>query len=1474
MFGESDLFDDDAEELENAFGPPIQSQSQFSQIQEIAVIGSQTRKGILEEDNDIDELVDEHEFRQGLARLRQSQATQGLKRSTMNPALGEPSANQSSCDKALFEIGVERRVNENNEQFFFIRGQNMTHKKLVRYIDQIAKEQPEKVDQFVATIKSAITHDEDLFKLFVADTVSSFGEEDTLLRALILAKSTQVPFFLLVIEKLRQFADEEISNKKQQLLAQAEKANNMASVCIAQIRYIKIVYDCKALFNCIFECPLETWSTDLRTKFLEAIPECFPDLVVQQDCLLNLSDLLVKGFEQDSLISRKALLYAMRMTPATSRVRQGMRLQLLKEATSMGPEITCEIILLCLEWAQIDDNGMVKYLTQIRENISFEDVLQGTCDSLSEKSAAALMSECLLSVTKILNMSTKGVKSAIKFLSLSGDIAVAGTQDDEEDGTQKGQKKFNMFDIMLTLALMNALGVDSGVMAPIKTQISTHPDSFRRTLDDLLALDSICVAFQPAMMKIAKQLLKTSDRTMHQFAGVFYERLLATIPSGPSRDELIKEMVALIISGNDAVSNTLLTSLRKYFLVSGSMLALHLPILMDIIKHIERMNTANVRLAFELLVRISFLKEREEGDWKNEVTPILERYFGAASMKEKFWGILGLLVHVEVYLSSSTEMAMNVREKVVCDRLQVAQMRTEQFPIMRAEFYRNLAALFRENKSFVEATYMMTWTNNFLTTFKRRFFSGQRKAGSASCLERSEYVSEKGLWINTQDILKADRAVEFVPAIELAIELCRYQHQYRKTGAPAERLMFLLEANLSFELKDDDVQRAECCDQLVLGIQYLRTILNMFSKSTKSEDIALLVKNRFALMFDCERELLRNMKKLDKYRLPKTIRSGEYSDVLVMLSNKGPSSNRKAGSDVKARAAKRKKPQEEGEVENESTREGSEQRQSESREVTPHESKSQLSTSQCRRIVGPEAFQERYLRPLEITTILDLVQLIGSVKEHTLYLLKMFRRTLNCLLPLKDTKRPSWLGPSKDEHEAPQFQEVPDSSAAWKLIHRFVKPLADAMNVSVEYLRQKEDESIGASDHYDEMADTLMFCLEMLKEIFSRKDVAMTKRQKHNEECERRRDRLMARTLSVLSRSASEDDTQSSQECQLVAYFLKLTTHVPNIKIACAIVELLSCFPHRSESQSTAIASFAWRCMLREWTDREGHPLKGVTVAKHLASLLEHSLAARPEPERLPAMFSFIAKHLVSMIPDRERPSYKSTVLKSAPKDVVFEQSLDDDSVGVAFTKSMFPSYYKVIFKMLNDTLVSKSMAYEGVPQLLEHWETAVHVFSSLALFIRVRSLRSTTMLTSALRDGCRFLTVLTQPSGTFLKLFERNDRLAQILDNVQVMLKEIQIGDRALQSIGVDAKEQQNITLLKLVPELRAQHEMFIRCMHSVFQGAGCGEAFSIGLLRSRNMDGDEIVDEGDPLDETPPVTEASGLEETMEVDFELDEE
>lgn len=61
-----------------------------------------------------------------------------------------------------------------------------------------------------------------------------------------------------------------------------DRNDHMALACIAQFRYLDVVYNSRQFFNSIFECDLEGWRCTPRDSLIQSLPEIIPVVTVQQ----------------------------------------------------------------------------------------------------------------------------------------------------------------------------------------------------------------------------------------------------------------------------------------------------------------------------------------------------------------------------------------------------------------------------------------------------------------------------------------------------------------------------------------------------------------------------------------------------------------------------------------------------------------------------------------------------------------------------------------------------------------------------------------------------------------------------------------------------------------------------------------------------------------------------------------------------------------------------------------------------------------------------------------------------------------------------------------------------------------------------------------------------------------------------------------------------------------------------------------
>ncbi|KAI6660998.1 Fanconi anemia group D2 protein isoform X2 [Oopsacas minuta] len=176
--------------------------------------------------------------------------------------------------------------------------------------------------------------------------------------------------------------------------------------------------------------------------------------------------------------------------------------------------------------------------------------------------------------------------------------------------------------------------------------------------------------------------------------------------------------------------------------------------------------------------------------------------------------------------------------------------------------------------------------------------------------------------------------------------------------------------------------------------------------------------------------------------------------------------------------------------------------------------------------------------------------------------------------------------------------------------------------------------------------------------------------------------------------------------------------------------------------------------------------------------------------------------------------------------------------------------YYKVIFselvydlKTLQDPPFQPSDSMELHLQRLFKLEISVRLFSILVNI--VKSFDNRLFLSTVLRCSRFYI-------DTFLKLgmplldFVFREKNSEVTS----LLKTLQHGTRCLQHYCTHSKNLKDISLTRYVPPLRKSLEMFVFRVKAMLGVNNCTDAFTIGNLKNKNLQGDVI--ESQSLDES----------------------
>ncbi|XP_006818892.2 Fanconi anemia group D2 protein-like [Saccoglossus kowalevskii] len=138
--------------------------------------------------------------------------------------------------------------------------------------------------------------------------------------------------------------------------------------------------------------------------------------------------------------------------------------------------------------------------------------------------------------------------------------------------------------------------------------------------------------------------------------------------------------------------------------------------------------------------------------------------------------------------------------------------------------------------------------------------------------------------------------------------------------------------------------------------------------------------------------------------------------------------------------------------------------------------------------------------------------------------------------------------------------------------------------------------------------------------------------------------------------------------------------------------------------------------------------------------------------------------------------------------------------------------------------------------QRLIRWNVAIRLLHVLVNLLKIFDARIN--LTSILKYGRMFVEVFLRQGMPMLDSIFRHHR-----EDVQGLLKNLQQSTRALQHLCSHTKVLKDVSLTNHVPALKKCLESFVYRVKHMLTIHKCHEAFWLGNLKNRNLQGEEIL-------------------------------
>ncbi|CAG9529984.1 unnamed protein product [Cercopithifilaria johnstoni] len=1415
---------------------------------------SSTKDDSLENDYPI---IDEREFRRALDRCyTQSQNGNVCKLNFSKiPA-------RNTFENLLEEMGIKICTSDDDKVSIYLA--NSFHD-LIKKLDAYCKDDNKRATFFDLFEKEII--EEPKLKMYLSPSATEAGYVDTFIRALLMSNSSQASTFDLILRKIETFAKSVVSD--------CTKSDSLALGCIAQFRYLDTIYDCERIFNSIFDCDLENWRCAPRDALIQVLPEILPSQVVQQDAANNLQQMFLRSVHDNLLSFRVTILQTLLLLRTDEQTTNKIHGIMLQNVMKLNIEVLPELVAYCLGSVHRNEKFAFRnILCSLRAHLQIED-LKSTETGARKKTIGQVLTEIFEIILKKMKTSDG---------SYWKDIVVMLTIEKQEQNDEKNErddiagedlvpiaKKMPvLFDVLFYFALMDVSNWSHTIHSIFKQQIlcSQH--------FQLERLVTLTFEYTEIFNNIIQHLNGT------------------------------EEEITTTLSMLQDIAENHSGEIAKFFFV----LSKKIPCLINF-------SFDNVCRFFNILLLVERTAQKSQITGKQKGLDFeIEQMISSSSTRETIWGIFGVLMQLQQYLMNN-RLNADDRESVLKQKLTLLDERTKYNAYLRTCFYQHFAKILSISTGVEYSAILVVWAERLSVEFRRDYLK-QFERNSKECrLEDERYSNSLHKeWFCLSNLVKysskisgsANRVFEPIAHFQLLLALTKLKYLWankQNSDGFLMELRFILEANISMveidlEAKDNE-NRITNCDIFFFCIQWIRLMLNTFVSDEKihgtdAEAVHVILRKRFALMMECQKSLKYTIQKIGEYRMP-CVLDFEQTGLIVFYdipkksssikSRKNAVSNRKRnyeGEDgTKYTDDKESKPSETVDKENREDlqKDTTQTRVSKMKTVETEQFRHTITKNLGRQRLVVESQLVSFFMPLNFATVIHLIELLPKKRKQTTFLLETLSKLLEELLPKRNRKISLFLAARKTATE--KFLESGNPKIVWHSIQSIIPTLFIILHGAVDYFKNLLDTSvvldITKRSYHADMNALMHSSLVLFYNIFSSQDFMKTSRDESMEEQRshhlrmKRRKLLMERLERAMIDVGVVEDTQGVDDAEDVisSYFISISEVVPTLECAVSLLQLLSC-DFTDAQQKSKVAKSALAYLKREWSDVEERPVKGALLNQAVASILRLYLSFREQTERLSAIQWMLANKVSELIPEDERRRSKISSLEPC-----HDKDLDETeaSLFICFSKGTFASIYKVLFCSLNET-IRNVLSLQSIETNKLHqdecfalWKIAASSFCLLTLLIRVKELRNASVLLTAAREGRSFLQSFVVRSS-FIYLLSDESRFARYGAEANAILKTVQIGNRSLQNMSAHAKSTKCASLLKLLPMLRAASEQFIRAIHQLMIGIDCDSAFQIGLLKSRNLDGEELKEMEIEVVDNSQQRPLSGEDENDEMELE----
>ncbi|XP_063081320.1 Fanconi anemia group D2 protein isoform X10 [Cavia porcellus] len=957
-----------------------------------------------------------------------------------------------------------------------------------------------------------------------------------------------------------------------------------------------------------------------------------------------------------------------------------------------------------------------------------------------------------------------------------------------------------------------------------------------------MVLEDVC----PSILLVAQNLFHSQEQSITSFASLLYKYSFRSFDTY-CQQEVVGALVTHVCSGNEAEVDAALYVLLELSVLDPSAMRLNAAFVKGLLDYLDNMSPQQIRKLFHILSTLAFSEQHEASSHiKDDMHLVIRKQLSSSIVKYKLIGIIGAVTMAGIMAADSQERVDPSNEQCtqVMSLLQLVQSCSEQSPQASALYYDEFANLIQEGNI---APKTLEWVGQTICSdFQDAFVvdlcdvsEGALPFPGKALYGLEEYNTCDGIAINLLPLLYSEEFAKdgghmtaqesgqkLVSTLCLApyFRLLRFcvakQHNgnLEEIDGLLDCPLFLTDLEPGERLESMPAkERSFLCSLTFLTLNWFREVVNAFCQQP-SPEMKGKVLMRLKVIVELQDILEKHLAVTPDYVPPFAHFDLETLDVIPHSSSASAKSRSKGkirGRKQKADDGKASPADKLSKEDNSECEPVASGRSQLDKEFTGKEARASVSLQNYRAF-----FRELDIEVFSILRCGLVTKVILDTEMHTeatevlqlgppelLFLLEDLSQKLENMLLPSCTKRMSFLKSKGSRNIGFSHLHQSSASEVVNCVVQLVTPMCNHLENIHNYFQCLVPENHGVptvggpggnAQEYQIMSSCYLRLLQIFHWLFAWSGFSNIENHSY-----------LYSALEVLTgrvKQLQPDEALEELLSQSFNYLQNFHNSIPSFQCGLCLIRILMALFKRSVDpapKKEKIAFLARQFLCRVWPhgEKEKTSVFKDQLQDLLCIYLEHTDSVLKAIEEIAGVG----------VPE----------LIHSPKDAC-------SPTFPTLTRQTFVIFFRVMMAKLEKTVKSLQAGSAVQPpkvheEKLLYWNMAVRDFS---------------ILINLIKYGRLFVEAFLKQCMPLLDFSFRKHR-----EDVLSLLETFQLNTRLLHHLCGHSKIHQDTRLTKHVPLLKKTLEQLVCRVKAMLVLNNCREAFWLGNLKNRDLQGEEIV-------------------------------